>query len=32
MAEERKHCVEVFFDDEEYAILEDLATGIKSSV
>ena len=29
---EKKHRVEVFFDDEEYAILEELSTGIKSSV
>ncbi len=29
---ERKHCVEVFFDDEEYAILEELSTGTKWSI
>lgn len=29
---EKKHRVEVLFDDEEYAILEELSTGIKSSV
>ena len=29
---EKKHRVEVFFDDEEYAILEDLATRINWSI
>ncbi len=29
---EKKHRVEVFFDEEEYAILQELSTGIKSSV
>lgn len=29
---EKKHRVEVFFDDEEYAILEELSTGSKWSV
>ena len=29
---EKKHCVEVFFDDEEYVILEDLATRINWSI
>ena len=29
---EKKHRVEVFFDDEEYAILEELSTGTKWSI
>ena len=29
---EKKHCVEVYFDDEEYAILEELSTGTKWSI
>ena len=29
---EKKHRVEVFFDDEEYAILEELATGIEWTI
>ena len=29
---EKKHRVEVFFDDEEYAILEELSTGSKWSI
>ena len=29
---EKKHRVEVFFDDEEYAILEELATGSKRAM
>lgn len=29
---EKKHCVEVYFDDEEYAILEELSTGVKWSI
>ena len=29
---EKKHRVEVFIDDEELAILEELSTGIKSSI
>lgn len=29
---EEKHRVEVFFDDDEYAILEELSTGTKWSI
>ena len=29
---EKKHCVEVSFNDEEYAILEELSTGTKWSI
>ena len=29
---EKKHRVEIFFDDEEYAILEELSTGTKLSI
>ena len=29
---EKKHRVEVFFDDEEYAILEELSTGSKRAM
>ena len=29
---EKKHCVEVYFDEEEYAILEELSTGTKWSI
>ena len=29
---EKKHRVEVFFDDEEYAILQELSTGTKWSI
>ncbi len=29
---EKKHCVEVYFDDEEYAILEELSTGVNWSI
>ena len=29
---EKKHCVEVFFDDEEYAILKELSSGGKWSI
>ena len=29
---EKKHRVEVFFDDEEFAILEELSTGSKWSI
>ncbi|MYC36232.1 MAG: hypothetical protein F4X66_04890 [Chloroflexi bacterium] len=29
---EKEHCVEVYFDDEEMAILEELSTGTKWSI
>ena len=29
---EKKHCVEVFFDDEEYSALKELSQGSKRSV
>ena len=29
---EKKYCVEVYFDDEEYAILEELSTGVNWSI
>ena len=29
---EKKHCVEVYFDDEELAILEELSAGTKWSI
>lgn len=29
---EKKHRIEVFFDDEEFAILEELSTGTKWSI
>lgn len=29
---EKKHCVEVYFDDEEIAILEELSTGVNWSI
>ena len=29
---EKKHCVEVYFDDEEIAILKELSTGVEWSI